>query len=339
MRSRCDKRSISRAAWAESSDETHGDRDGRRGEKSPRSEEEHCCEDQPQGEEPSAEDGIPFAGKAAERQERERVVRARRRPHARFGQREKRGDRGHRDGHGDDSGTRACARDPQAETEHEERKGGDHVPLADVVEILDCEERDLGDEQDDVGGRHCEERTCGWVLLAARHREDDECRGREQRQTERHRDDDPGVPRELRHRAARGSRRLRDLPVRPEQVASPGERNGHECRGRKPDQGQDRRQPSHDRTGAPEPRVERDSDEQRGEQDERLQPYGSRDAHRQQEQALPLERRLLQHAGEREEGGRDERVEEGLGHQQAAVPERRWQHGDRGSARAPSARR
>ena len=154
-----------------SSDETQGNRDGRRGEKSPRSEEEHCCEDQPQGEEPPAEDGIPFAGKAAEREERERVVRARRRPDARFGQHEKRCNRDHRDGHGDDGGTRACARDPQAETEHEERKDGDHVPLADVVEILDGEERDLGDEQNDVGSRHGEERTCGWVLLAAHHRQ------------------------------------------------------------------------------------------------------------------------------------------------------------------------
>ena len=161
MRSRCDRRSISRAAWTESSDETQGDRDGRRGEKSPRSEEEHCREDQPQGEESPAEDGVPFAGKAAERQERERVVRARRRPDARFGQHEKRGNPGHRDGHGDDGGARARARDPQAETEHERRKGGDHVPLADVVEILDGEERDLGDEQNDVGSRHREERTCG----------------------------------------------------------------------------------------------------------------------------------------------------------------------------------
>ncbi len=263
-------------------------------------------------------------------------MRARRRPDARFGQHEKRCNRGHRDGHGDDGGTRARARDPQAETEHEERKGGDHVPLADVVEILDREERDLGDEQNDVGSRHCEERTCGGVLLAAHHRQNDERRGREQRQTECHRDDDPGMPRELRHRAARGSRRLRDLPVRPEQVASPGERNGHEGRGRQPDQGQDRRQPSHDRAGAPEPRVERDRDEQRGEQDERLQPYGGRDAHRQQEQALPLERRLLQHAGKREKGSRDERIEERFGHQQAAVPERGWQHGDRGSAERPA---
>ena len=45
---------------------------------------------------------------------------------------------------------------------------------------------------------------------------------------------------------------------------------------------------------------------------------------------------LLQHAGKREERGRDERVEERLGHQQAAVPERGWQHGDRGSAERPA---
>ena len=197
------------------------DRYRRRGEESPRSEQEHGCESESQSEQPSAKDDIPATGEAAERQQRERVVCGRGRSHARLGQRHQRCGRRQRDWHGYHRRARTSAHDPQAETQNEERQGRDDVSLADVVEILDREERYLGDEQNDVSGRHREKGAHGRVFLAVRRCEDDERRGGKQRKTERHRDEDTCVPCELRRGSCRGSRRLGDLSVRAEQVTSP----------------------------------------------------------------------------------------------------------------------
>ena len=72
-------------------------------------------------------------------------------------------------------------------------------------------------------------------------------------------------------------------------------------------------------------RVEQGGGQERGEQDERLEPHGGRGRRPRGEDAVAPHRRSLQRACHREQGDRDDRQRERLGHEKARVVQRRRQ--------------
>ena len=69
--------------------------------------------------------------------------------------------------------------------------------------------------------------------------------------------------------------------------------------------------------------VDQRSEEERGKQDERLEPHRGRTRRPRGEDAVAPHRRLLQSARHREEGGGDDGERQRLGHQEAGVVQRR----------------
>ena len=219
---------------------------------------------------------------------------------------------------------------PDAEPEKERGQGGDEVALADAVEMIHRERGDLTQEKEDVRRRRREEGTDGRRLLAANRRGDDERRGREHRQPQAHDHERAGVPRELLGQARRGRRGLlRHCPVCAQEIARVVGVEGEQDDRGQAEEPEDRQQPPQRRGGAAEPGVQAGCEEERGQEQEGLEPDGRGQAQRQQEEALPFQRGLLEHASQRHQCDSDRRVEERLRHQQAAVPERRREHGER----------
>ena len=105
---------------------------------------------------------------------------------------------------------------------------------------------------------------------------------------------------------------------------------------READESEQRNEPAEDLERAPEPREQPGGDEQHRKQHEGLQPHRRGEAEDQQERALADERRLFEHAGQPQERRDHQRVEERFGHEQAAVPERWGQHGERCRRESPA---
>ena len=237
---------------------------------------------------------------------------------------------------GDQPWTWAAARDPDAEPEEKRRQRGDEIAAAHVIEMSRGERGDLEDEQSDVRCSDREERAHGRFALSPPSGLHCQGRGREQRKPEHHQVERSGVPEDLSERARRGRCPVRNRSVGAEEIGLAGRREYPQGDRREADESEQRNEPAEDLERAPEPAEQPGGDDQHRKQHERLQPHRRGEAEQQQERALAHERRLFEHAGESQERRNHQRIEERFGHEQAAVPERGRQHGERCRRESPT---
>ena len=256
----------------------------------------------------------------------------------------RRGDEQRPDREHDGEGTRGSARDPRAQPDREERQRRDEVALGHVPDVLGREQAHLEDEQRDVRERDRDERAQGRVVVPAGEHGEREGGDREHGDRESEDRNVEPVPEDCDNAIAVHAGGLAERCVGAEHGLGrqfPATHDDDPCHEQCDEQGDtgkpgERSQPGPVASGD---RVQRDSDEEGGEEDERLEPHRRRSRGPRRKDPVPPGRRLLDRAREREECRGDDGQRQRLGHQEAGVVQRGRGEGDRRGCDRPARRR